>query len=628
MTAMRLPLRHRLTGLAALALALAATVGVNLWADGGLRGHRLDLSQDRRHALDAATHAVLGGLSQPVTLRLVVSDRLAAASPALAGYARRVEARLEDYAAAAGDRLTLQREAPEPFSDAEDRAVSDGLLGLPLTKGGDPIYFGLVGSTAADHVTIPFLRPEEEPTLDLQLTRMIARLASPDRRQVAVVSTLPLGGALAFGGRVLPAFTAYRDMQADFDLRPVTINDLAAKGTAALDPAVIDVLLLVHPRDLPPIAQYAIDQFLMAGGRALVLVDPLSEAAAERLPEQAARGASFSALGPFGPSWGLNLDIGRVAGDRALASSITVRRDDGRPMKLQHLVWLTLSEQNRESSDPAFAGLGPITLGTAGILRPVIGATTSFSPLLFTTDHGGPVEVDEIVPRTDPQKLWNDHPSGNERLVLAARLRGHARSAFADQLPDSVAADAAAARKRETDALDLAVIADTDILDDRFWVARGQPGQPARAFAANGDFLLALLEELSGAQDLSALRNRPAGSRPFTRIAEIGRAAATRLQDSETALTDRLAQFQRDMAAAQGAEGGAEPSRQAIEELRAKVVGTRRELRDVRSALRADVEMIERTLIWLNVAATPIAIIMLIAVVTGFRSIRRRFRPS
>lgn len=623
---MRRPLRHRLTGLAALALALAATVGVNLWADNALRGHRLDLSEDRRHALDAATNAVLGGLSQPVTLRLVVSDRIAAASPALAGYARRVEARLEDYAAAAGDRLTLRREAPEPFSDAEDRAVQDGLLGLPLTKGGDPVYFGLVGSSAADRVAIPFLRPEEEPTLDLQLTRMIARLASPDRRQVAVVSTLPLGGALAFGGRVLPAFTAYRDMQADFDLRPIAINDLAAKGTAALDPAVIDVLLLVHPRDLPPTAQYAIDQFLMAGGRALVLVDPLSEAAAERLPEQAARGASFSALGAFGPSWGVNLDIGRVAGDRNLASSITIRRDDGQPMKLQHLVWLTLGERNRDAANPAFAGLGPITVGTAGILRPLLGATTRFSPLLFTTDQGSPVDVDEIVPRTDPQALWAAHPTGSERLVLAARVNGHARSAFADQLPDGI--EATTTRVRETDALDLVVIADTDILDDRFWVARGQPGQPARAFAANGDFLLALLEELSGAQDLAALRNRSAGARPFTRIAEIGRAAAARLQDSETALTERLAQFQRDMAAAQGAEGGAEPSRQAIEDLRIKVVDTRRELREVRQALRADVETIERTLIWLNVAAVPALIILLVVLVMILRSIRIRFRIS
>ncbi|HEY9346275.1 MAG TPA: Gldg family protein, partial [Inquilinus sp.] len=548
------------------------------------------------------------------------------ASPALAGYARRVEARLEDYAAAAGDRLTLQREAPEPFSDVEDRAVQDGLLGLPLTKGGDPTYFGLVGSTAADRVAIPFLRPEEEPTLDLQLTRMIARLASPDRRQVAVVSTLPLGGALAFSGRVLPAFTAYRDMQKDFDLRPVTINDLAAKGTAALDPAVIDVLLLVHPRDLPPTAQYAIDQFLMAGGHALVLVDPLSEAAAERLPEQAARGASFSALGTFGPSWGLQLDIGRVAGDRNLASSITVRRDDGRPLQLQHLVWLTLGETNRDAADPAFAGLGPITVGTAGILRPLIGATTRFAPLLFTTDQGSPVDVDEIVPRTDPQALWAAHPSGSERLALAARVAGHARSAFADQLPDGV--DAATAWKRETDALDLVVIADTDILDDRFWVARGQSGQPARAFAANGDFLLALLEELSGAQDLSALRNRTAGARPFTRIADIGRAAAARLQDSETALTEKLAQFQRDMAVAQGAEGGAEPSRQAVEALRTKVVDTRRELREVRQALRADVEAIERALIWLNVAAVPAIIILLTVLVVVFRSIRTRPRSS
>jgi ABC-type uncharacterized transport system involved in gliding motility auxiliary subunit len=412
-------------------------------------------------------------------------------------------------------------------------------------------------------------------------------------------------------------------MQSDFDVRPIAVNDLAAKGTQVLDPAVIDVLLLVHPRDLPPTAQYAIDQFLMAGGRALVLVDPLSEAAAERLPEQATRGASFSTLGLFGPSWGVQLDIGRVAGDRNLASSITVRRDDGRAVQLQHLVWLTLGEQNRDASDPAFAGLGPITVGTAGILRPALDATTHFSPLLFTTDQGTPVDVDEIVPHTDPQTLWNNHPTGNQRLVLAARLSGHARSAFADQPPPD---SAPSARKLETDALDLVVVGDTDILDDRFWIARGQPSQPARAFAANGDFLLALLEELSGVQDLSALRSQASGGRPFTRIAEIGRAAAARLHDSEDALTERLAQFQHDMATAQSAGGADGPSRDAIEALRTKVVGTRQELREVRRALRADVESIERNLIWLNLAAVPAAILLLTFLVMTLRIIRRRYR--
>jgi len=133
--AMRRPHRRRLAGIATLALALAVTVGLNLWADSALRG--FGWISARIAAMPRCGHRRgAGRLRQPVTLRLVVSGQIAAASPALAGYARRVEARLEDYVAAGGGQLTLQRETPEPFSDVEDRAVADGLLGLPLTRGG------------------------------------------------------------------------------------------------------------------------------------------------------------------------------------------------------------------------------------------------------------------------------------------------------------------------------------------------------------------------------------------------------------------------------------------------------------------------------------------------------------
>jgi len=384
----------------------------------------------------------------------------------------------------------------------------------------------VVGSSAADRVAIPFLRPEEEPTLDLQLTRMIARLAAPDRRQVAVVSTLPLAGALAFGGPGAAGLHRLSRHAGGFRPPPISVNDLAARGTELLDPAADRCAAAVHPRDLPPTAQYAIDQFLMAGAV------PWCWLIRCRKPRRSGcrsrrRAAPPLDLGLFGRAGGCS-STSPGAGDRNLASR---SRAPGRRSAAAAAasVWLTLGDQNRDTADPAFAGSArsrsarPASCGRSWAQPPA--SRRSCSPptraIRWTPTRSCRARIHRSSGPTIPQ--------ATNAWCLAARLQGHARSAFADQPPPGVAADGAApqaeARDRRTRP---GGDRRHDILDDRFWVARGQPGQPARAFAANGDFLLALLEELSGAQDLSALRNRAAGGRPFTRIAVIAARTAAR----------------------------------------------------------------------------------------------------
>jgi ABC-type uncharacterized transport system involved in gliding motility auxiliary subunit len=303
----------------AIALALVTLVAVNRIADEALAGWRFDLTEDGRFTLDPATRTVLDGIPEPVTLRLYLSDRIGDASPSLAAFARRVRERLEEYALAAPGRLLVETVDPQPFGVAEDEAVAAGLAGIPLGRDGDTSYFGLVGRNLVDdRVVVPLFRQEDEGELDYRLTRLIARLAAPERRQIAVLSGLPLAGGLGPGGRAISGFRLFGEIEADFEVRLLAAGDLA--GPAPLDPAATSVLVLVQPRDLPTETLRAIERYVRSGGRALVFVDPLSEAERTRQRQAGLAGLSYGTLGLLGTAWGVDLAIGQVAADRAIAS--------------------------------------------------------------------------------------------------------------------------------------------------------------------------------------------------------------------------------------------------------------------------------------------------------------------
>ncbi len=612
---------------AGLALVLAAVlfVATNVFAFQALKGARLDLTDRGTYTLSPATGAVLAMIGEPITLRLYYSERLGAELPGLAAFAARVRELLREYESAAAGGIVLEIHDPRPFTDDEDRAVGYGLAGVPVDAGGEPAYFGLVGTNSVDdEEVIAFFQPDRDAELEYELTRTILALATPIKARIGLLSGLPLAGGMAPGqgpGAMLRPFAAYVRLTELFDVRAIRPD------AAAIDED-IDALMVVHPRDLPAATAYAVDQYLMAGGAAIVFVDPLSEAEARRRPPQELFAPSHSGLDGFADSWGVSLLPDVVVGDARAAARVNVAAA-GRYDTVDYLSWLRFDTDNLDRRDRITARLDRLNLASAGVLEPIDGATTALTPLIWSSPESMLIDADAVRINPDPRRLLADFRPGGESLTIAARLTGPAASAFPIGPPEG--AEGADHLAQSTRPLDLVVVADTDLLDDRFWIeVRDGPGDRlAIPFADNGAFLINAIESLSGAADLSDLRGRATGDRPFERIDALHRQAEIRYRATELRLLQELEDAEAELRALSpdGAAGGVLLSETAPESLRRRVVEVRRELRDVRRSLREDVGALEARLQFVNIALVPLVIAALALVLAVVRAARRR-RPS
>ncbi|HHO69310.1 MAG TPA: ABC transporter, partial [Gammaproteobacteria bacterium] len=260
----------------ALITLAALLLAVNLAAGLLVRGARFDMTENRLYTLSEGTRNILAGLDEPLSLRFYFSEKQFSDMPVLATYGQRVRELLEEYAAVGNGKLRLIVEEPEPFSDAEEQAVRYGMQGIPVDIAGSQAYFGLVGSNPVGDIRrIAFFQPDQEDTLEYQLSRLIYGLAHPDKPVVGLLSGLPMeAGARPddplLGEQAQDWFTLSQ-MKQSFDVRSLDT-------TVDRIPAGLDVLMIVHPRGLSKKTLFAIDQYVLDGGRALVFVDGFSEA--------------------------------------------------------------------------------------------------------------------------------------------------------------------------------------------------------------------------------------------------------------------------------------------------------------------------------------------------------------
>jgi len=624
----------------ALVVAFVLFLFVNLIGNATLGGARLDLTKEGLYTLSPGSRSLAAGLVEPVTLKLYYSSRQAADIPTLKTYADRVQGLLREFANASGGKLQVQIVNPEPFSETEDEAVAAGLQGAML-KSGETIYFGLVATGSTDERSVvPFLDPERETSLEYDVARMIYKLGRPDRPVVALISGLPLEGeaALPFpgGSSQQPPWVVYEQLKEVFDVKPVEL-------TAQVLPEDTDLLLVVHPKGISEATQYAIDQYVLKGGHALIFVDPHCE---RDLPPrdptnpmaqfQAERASNLARLFR---AWGFQMPEDTVVGDRDLAVRVQA---GGRSQskEVDYVLWLGLGREQVDADDVVTADLGKMLLASAGHLEPLDGATTQFEPLLRTTDQAELVEQAKIQFMPDPEKLLAEYQPGGRVLTLAARVRGPCKSAFPDgppkpALPPDAEPPAEAppvtGLAESAQPIEVLVVADADMLGDDLWVQMqnlfGQ--RMAIPIASNGDFVIHALDNLSGSNELISLRSRASFDRPFERIESIRKEAEQRLLAREQALQDELTQTERRLSDLQSKKDDQSslilsPEQKAeIDRFQEQRVATRKELRDVRHDLNKDIDRLEAWIKALNIGAVPL-LVGALAVGLGLRAGRRR----
>ena len=627
----------------ALVVAFVLFLFVNMIANATLGGARVDLTSDGLYSLSPGSRNLAAGLVEPVTLKLYFSSRQAADIPTLKTYADRVQGLLREFATASGGKLQLQVVDPEPFSETEDEAVAAGLQGA-LLPSGETIYFGLVATGSTDERSVvPFLDPQRETSLEYDVARMIYKLGRPEKPVVALITALPIEGepALPFpgGSPEQPPWFVVEQLKEVFDVRSV---ELTAKAL----PPDTDLLLVVHPKGISDATQYAIDQYVLGGGHALIFVDPHCE---RDLPPrdptnpmaqfQAVRSSNLDRLFR---AWGLQVTPDQVVGDRDLA----VRVQSGsrnQPKEIDYILWLGLGREQVDADDVVTADLGKMLLATPGAIEPLEGATTELQPLLRTTDQAMLVEQAKIQFMPDPERMLAEYQPGGRVLTLAARVRGPVKTAFPEgppppptQEPAEAEAEPPAAAPgltESTQPIEILVVADADLLGDDLWVQMqnffGQ--RVALPIASNGDFVVHALDNLSGSNDLISLRNRASFDRPFERIEAIRKEAEQRLLAREQQLQEELSQTERRLTELQSAKDDqssmilSPEQRAEIERFQEQRVATRKALREVRHDLNKDIDRMQTWIKAFNIGAVPL-LVGALAVGLGLRSGRRRSR--
>ena len=408
---------------------LAFILAGNIFAEAQLADVRVDLTQQRLYTLSPGTVTILRGLREPITLRLFYSRTLGARIPQYGAYADRVQELLREYAQTSAGMVRVETFDPEPFSDTEDRAVAYGLQGVPIDQGGDQVYFGLAGTNLLDDErTIGFFQPERERFLEYDLSRLVYELSNPTRPIIGVMSSLPLDGdpramMMAQNPAVGAPWVAALQLRQAFTVRNVTLD------TPVIDPD-IQVLLVAQAQNLSEATQYAIDQFVMRGGRLMLMVDPLSVAQQAQANPQTgpARQDLASSLPRLMDRWGVVFDPKQVVGDLTGAWRIRAR-DPNTTRPVDFVAWFNIRD-GINHDDPATADLAQVTVAAPGALVKKAGAEISFTPLLTSSAQSGLVPYAQLTDDPDPSRILADFkPAGGGR-VIAARIRGVLHSAF------------------------------------------------------------------------------------------------------------------------------------------------------------------------------------------------------
>ncbi len=604
--------------LGSIALLLVLFVAISILSANLLKGFRFDLTENRLFTLSAGTERILENLQEPVTLYFYFSQDVSRDIPQVRSYAKRVDELIDEFVNHSNGKLTAQRVDPAPFSEEEDQAAAFGLQAAPVNNSGDTLYLGIAASNSLDDVqAMPFLQPSKEKFLEYDLAKMISSLGNPEKQTLGLLSSLSMEAGYDPATQSMSEAWVVRDQLSQlFNIE--TIN--ARSGELPED---VDVLLLVHPKDLDESMLYQIEQFVLAGGHLIAYLDPFAESdrGDPNDPMAQMQAGSSSSLGSLLQGWGVNYDPTRVLGD--LQYGVGTGRT-------RHIGILSVPGEGMNDEDIVSADLELVNFSSTGWFEAVEGAATQFETLVQSSENAAPMDSSRLRFLTNPAELMNGFNPTGDRYALVARVSGpvEATMAAGEDSPDSHLAASVES------GINVLLFADTDLLTDRLWVQR-QPffGQSlVSSFADNGTLAINAVDNMLGNRDLISIRTRATSARPFDRVDEIRVAAERSFRATEERLQMELEETDRKLTELQAAKGESEllvisDEQQAeIQRFMERRLEIRRELRQVQHDLQRDIDRLDTQLKVLNIIVVP-AIVMIVALVYAVRRRRRQDRP-
>jgi ABC-type uncharacterized transport system involved in gliding motility auxiliary subunit len=589
---------------------------------------RVDLTQGKLYTLSEGTRSVLGKLEAPVKIRLYFSQGAEVPLP-IKAYGRRVEDMLGEFRQVGRGKVLLEKLDPQPDSEAEDSAALEGVE-AQVTQSGERFYLGASISYADQKLALPALVLDREPLLEYDLTRAIARAATTAKPVVGVMSALPVFGmppSQFTGGQPMEPQVFIGELRRDYTVKRVS-----------LDPDRIDddvkVLLVVHPRGISDKAQYALDQFVLRGGKLIAFLDP--SAYFDQLGQMGGMGGGGtpSSLDKLLKAWGLAFDSGKVVLDMRYLTGAGART-------LPTL--LSLNDSAFAPNDIATARLGSLLMPFAGVFTGKPAEGLSEAVLIKTSSYSQLVDSFAATAQGEAA-VRSFQPSGTE-YPLAIRLTGKFKTAFPEGKPkpdDKSKAGPAKAADAKTDAAPLkesaadnavVLVGDSDFINDGAAVQIQEIFGQRIVIPRNGNiaFAQALVDQFAGDPDLIKLRSRASAARPFIRIRDMEARAQQAYLGKIKELESNLGQTQEKLAALQKGRGPAAGAilsaeqQSELENFKRKAAETRLALKEVRRELRSESEALQFWTKVVNIALMP----LLVAIAgIAFAVLRRRRTPA
>ena len=612
------------------AIALTALAAIVIAADVILANLplRIDLTAERLYSLSGGSRAVLAKLDAEVTIKCFVSNSAADMPQNLKTYATRVENLLGEYARASKGRIALEVYDPKPDSDAEEWAQRYGIEPQSLNPFGTPIYCGLVAVSGDNEEVMPVLSPRGEATLEYDLTRLVTRVAWPERPVVGVMSSLPdvLGGemnpmAMQMGQRPNPGWAVFAELKKDYEVRSVP--------TAAEEiDAEIKALVVVHPKDLSDKTLYAIDQFVLRGGRLIVCVDPMNIAdmIASRQKQnpmmmQMGGGDGPSTLGKLFEAWGVDFNTQKVVADYAASTKLNA----GNNTVEDNPTFLTLGEKNMAATDLLLANVADVMLPFAGAFNFTNDTKNlTFTPII-TSSKDNSCLVDRAAAQFGMGSMKRElQPDGVSR-ILAARLEGTFKTAYPKGPDGTNDVSKALVEGKGT----VVLFGDADFLADQFSVqVMNTPfGMMVQPLNDNLALFSNVIEQFAGREELIGLRSRGRADRPFVKVRDLETKALAQWQAKEQELETALQETRTRLQTLQRGKGGNERAllsqdqQEEIARFRKVLADTNRQLKNVRRELTAEIDALGTRLKCLNILGIPL-LVALVGIIRG--TIRRR----
>lgn len=586
---------------------------------------RLDLTQEKAYTLSDGTRAILKKLDTPVTIRFYCTQSESATPETvfLKSFARKVEDLLTEYRQVAGGKIKIEKYDPQPDSDAEDSARLDGIEPQALA-GVDRFYLGLAVKCLDEVQSIPFLAPNRERLLEYDLARIIVRATNPEKPVIGVMSPLPVFGMPSnpmmqqMGQQGSQPWTIISELKNDFSVRRIGMD---------VDKIDDDVKLLVviAPKDITDKAQYAIDQFIMRGGKLLAFLDAQCLADSRQQNQMMMNmGGGGSSLDKLLKAWGLQFDSSKAVAD--LKYKMQLRGRNGEPQEAP--AWLGLTADAIDRDDVATSQIDNVWLPLCGAFTGTPQDGLKQTVLLHSSKDSQ--LVDAMLANLSGESTMKEFKPSGVNYNLAIRLTGKFKTAFPDGAPQDAKSEdekkdeakpdepKAGDSLKETRSDNTVVLfGDADLLFDPFTIRRIDSPFGALQMPMNANLNLAqnIIEQMTGDNNLIAVRSRATLSRPFTRVKEIEAAANKKFQSEIKRLEDSAAEAQRKVNELQAQKQDKDQrfilspeQRLELEKLRKEEVDTRKRLKQVQKDLRKEVVSLQTRLKWINILAVPLAV--------------------